>query len=449
MTVTPRVPASYTRATHSYIFLLLTLSLVLGATYLFIKVAVRQLQPAAMTESRLILAAVFLFGFAAARNGVRGATREMVAVWRPACIVGLIGAALPFTLVAWGETHIDSGVAAIVNAMGPIFVILLSVRSRSSDRVTGLRLAGVLCGVAGAGVLVGVHPSGGWWAVAGTLAAVLASFSGACSGFVVRASLVGRQGSVLAGAAMIAAALFLLPLALVEAPDRIPGWEALASVSALGVLTTAIGQVLIFRSIRLHGVYRTSLVTYLIPATALLYGFVVINESLTAAKLGGMLLILVGVTLGSRPGMVRPQRPGETRPQQPGLGQLAQPGRLRNIGLPARHLLDMTRVHKQQRELAFQDRPHRLPKHPSRFHRHLLHPMSSKPIAQAKKAPHRCRELRNMLLATLALRRRNPHTRGHLRLVDIQRRRALNDRLHNPPPGNSTRQDDRREASEN
>ena len=75
--------------------------------------------------------------------------------------------AIPFTLIAWGEKHVDSGVAAIANSTVPIFVALLAIRFRPSERVTGMRLFGVLLGLVGVGVLTGLNPEGGWWAIAG------------------------------------------------------------------------------------------------------------------------------------------------------------------------------------------------------------------------------------------------------------------------------------------
>ena len=98
----------------------------------------------------------------------------------PALVLGTINAAIPFTLIAWGETHIDSGVAAIANATVPLFVVLLAIKVRPSERATGARLAGILLGLAGVVLLAGAQPGGGWWAVAGTLAVVLASLSYAC-----------------------------------------------------------------------------------------------------------------------------------------------------------------------------------------------------------------------------------------------------------------------------
>ena len=114
---------------------------------------------------------------------------------------------------------------------------------------------------------------------------------------------------MLVTATMIAGGLVLLPLALVQLPDSLPGWEALASIAALALLGAAFGQLLMFRMLRLHGAARVSLVTYLVPAMALGYGALLLDEPLTAGVIGGLALILLGVALGS--GAVRlPRRAG-------------------------------------------------------------------------------------------------------------------------------------------
>src|SRR5690348_1638002 len=114
--------------------MLLLLGAVWGASYLFIKVAVRELQPAAMIELRLLLAAPILVVFLTALHGRRVAVREIRGAWREGLVLGALNAAIPFTLIAWGEKHIESGVAAIGNASVPIFVALLAIPFAPSER---------------------------------------------------------------------------------------------------------------------------------------------------------------------------------------------------------------------------------------------------------------------------------------------------------------------------
>jgi drug/metabolite transporter (DMT)-like permease len=274
--------------TRGYLPLLLTLAFVWGASYLFIKVAVDEIEPTTMMAVRCVVAAALLVPFVLWHAGSAAGWRELRAAWRPGLVLGLTNAAIPFTLIAWGEKHIDSGVAAVANATVPIFVTLLAIRFRPSERATGARMAGILVGLVGVAVLAGAAPDVGWWPVAGILAVVLASVSYAASG------LYGQGRVEAAGGAMI-----LLPFGVAQAPSEMPGWEALASVAALAIGGTAFAQLVLYRTLRLHGAARLSLVTYLMPPVALLYGALLLDEPLTAAALGGLTLILLGVALGS------------------------------------------------------------------------------------------------------------------------------------------------------
>ena len=285
--------------TRSYVWMLSFLAAVWGASYLFIKVAVDEIEPTAMMFFRLALAAALLVPFLLVQLGTRRALEELRRAWRPGLALGVVNAALPFTLIAWGEKHIDSGVAAIANSTVPLFVVLLAIRFRPSERATGARLAGVLIGFAGVAVLAGGQPGGGWWAVAGTLAVVVASVSYAIGSLYGQGRTVETRGPVLATAAMVGGMVVLLPFALLQLPTEVPSSEAIASVAALSILGTALAQLVLFRMLRLHGSARTSLVTYLLPVTALFYGAVLLGEAVTVAVLGGLALILLGVALGS------------------------------------------------------------------------------------------------------------------------------------------------------
>ena len=284
---------------RSYVVLLLSLSAIWGASYLFIKVGVRDLDPVAFVELRLLFAAPVLIGFLVVREGTRRAARELRAAAVPGFVLGTINAAAPFTLIAWGERHIDSGVAAIANATVPLFNFLLALRFAPSERVGGARFAGLVVGFAGVAILAGVHPRGGWWAVAGTLAVVLASVLYAGGGIYGQYQTARRSGPVLAAATVVYAAIVLLPFAAFQLPDQALGWKAVLSAIALGVAGTGVAQLLLFRMLRLHGSARTSLVTYLLPPIAVLYGATLLGEPLTAGEVGGMGLILLGVAVAS------------------------------------------------------------------------------------------------------------------------------------------------------
>ena len=270
-----------------------------GASYMFIKVAGREFEPAAMMTLRLLLASSVILVVLALQRGWRTTGTEMRALGWEGFALGVANGAIPFTLIAWGERHIDSGVAAIANASMPIFVVLLAIRFKPSETVRGLRLVGFLVGLVGVGVLAGVHPEGGWWGVAGTLAVVVASVSYAVGSLWGQRLIHRTSGLVLSATSMLGGLLVLLPLGLWQLPAELPGWKEIGSVIALAVIGTALAQIILYRVLRSDGAARVSLVTYLLPVTALIYGVLLLGEPLTWEELAGMTLILGGVALGS------------------------------------------------------------------------------------------------------------------------------------------------------
>jgi drug/metabolite transporter (DMT)-like permease len=284
---------------RSYWLLLFLLASIWGASYLFIKVAVEDIPPGAMTDLRLFLAGSILAFYLAWSHGARSSLQELRAAWRPCLVLGFVNAALPMTLVAWGETHIDSSIAAIAQASVPIFVVLLSLRLLPHEPLAPARLAGLAVGIAGVALVTGVHPEGGWWAVAGTLAVVLSSLAYATGSVYGQLQLGGTSGPVLATGNLLAGSVLLVPLTIAQPPTQVPGLTAVAGLAALVLLPTVVGQLLLFRMLRLHGSRASSLVTYLMPGFAIVYGAVLLDEPVTAASLGGLALILGGVAVAS------------------------------------------------------------------------------------------------------------------------------------------------------
>jgi drug/metabolite transporter (DMT)-like permease len=285
--------------TRGYVPWLLLLSGLWGSSYFFIKVAVDDMEPSVMMSARALVGGLLLLVFLAATRGAATAASELRSAGRPTLVYGLFNAALPFWLIAWGEKHIDSTVAGIAQATVPIFAFLIALRFLPHEHVAPIRWVGVALGLVGVGVLTGVDLPGGWWAVAGTLAVVLSSVSYACSGTYAQLRLRNTPGPVLATGGMLIGGLVLLPFALFQLPDELPGWEAVLAVAALTILGTTVAQLVYFHMLPLYGNPRISLVAYIMPVFAIAYGALFLDETITGAMVIGLGLILAGVALGS------------------------------------------------------------------------------------------------------------------------------------------------------
>ena len=292
--------------TRGYVPLLLLLALIWGSSFMFIEIALDDLSPAATMTGRLLFASAALGGILVARRGFRQAIGCLRDFGRAGIVLGVISTALPFWLIAWGQTRIDSGIAAIANASMPIFVALLAIRYAPHERVTGMRAFGLVLGIVGVGVLVGVDPAGGWAGAVGTMAVVLASISYAAGSLYSQDKLGDSSGLLVSTASAVWGLVVILPFGIAQGPGAMPGWEAIAAVAALGLGGTALGLLMYLRLLEDHGSSKASLVVYLLPVVALFYGSVLLDEPVRLTALVGLALILGGVALGS--GLVRPLR---------------------------------------------------------------------------------------------------------------------------------------------
>jgi drug/metabolite transporter (DMT)-like permease len=285
--------------------MLLALALIWGASFMFIKVADRELSPATLILGRLGLAAVTLAAIVPFATGTRVAVAALRgnAAWL--ITVALVNTAAPFWLLSWGETRIDSGLASIIQAAVPIFIAVLAFGFFREVRVTGPRLAGILIGFVGVALLVGAQPSG---KALGALAVVGMAFCYAIGGLLTGRHLSGVPPVVIALASTGVATLAALPAGIVQAPHSTPGWKEIGSVVALGVPGTALAYLLFFALITRAGASYASLVTYLIPPIALAYGAVFLGERFGATAFGGLALVLAGVALGTGAVRIASQR---------------------------------------------------------------------------------------------------------------------------------------------
>jgi drug/metabolite transporter (DMT)-like permease len=278
--------------TRRTLALLLGLSAIWGSSFLFIKLGVDELEPAVVALGRVAVGAAILLPIAARRGGL--------ALLRPhlpvLAVLGALNNAAPFWLLGFAETRIDSGLTAVIQAAAPIFTVLLAVRLDPSQRVTGIRLLGIGVGFVGVALLVGVQSGG---QVVGALAVLGAALCYSVSILVAGRRTAGIPPLHFAAGQLGFGTLLAAPFGLLQLPDEAPEAKAVLAVVALGVLGSALAYVLYFALIAQAGASRAILVTYLVPAFALVYGAVFLDEAVTASALGGLALVLAGTTLAT------------------------------------------------------------------------------------------------------------------------------------------------------
>jgi drug/metabolite transporter (DMT)-like permease len=279
-----------------HLLMLLALAALWGASFMFIKICVRELAPATLVCARLGIGALCLAPLALIRIGRREFLREARASLPQLVLIGLGNSAIPIVSLSWAETRIDSGLAAVIQASAPLFAAVLAIRYFKTEIVTGARLVGLLVGFGGVALLVGVQPSGD------VLAAVAVTFSAFC--YALAALYSARAVPhvaplVTATVALTAATVGLLPFALAELPSHFPSWEVTGSLLALSIGGTSVGYLLYYALLSGAGASRSILITYLVPAIALAYGVLLLGEPLTVAAVVGLALVLAGVALGT------------------------------------------------------------------------------------------------------------------------------------------------------
>jgi drug/metabolite transporter (DMT)-like permease len=278
------------------IVLLTVLALIWGASFMLIKIADRQLAPATLILGRLGSAALLLAVIAVIRLGPRETLDEIRRAWGWLVVVGLVNTAIPFWLLSWGETRIDSGLASIIQGAVPIFNALLAFAFFREERVGGLRLVGLAIGFVGVALLVGAQPQGKLLAA---LAVVAMALCYAIGTLIAGRYLRATPPLVVALASTAVSTVAALPAGIIQAPAEVWHGETIVAVLVLGLVGTAIAYLLFFELIQRAGANYATLVTYLVPPIALAYGAIFLNESFGPTAFAALALILVGVALAT------------------------------------------------------------------------------------------------------------------------------------------------------
>ncbi|OJF97327.1 DMT family transporter [Pararhizobium antarcticum] len=281
--------------------LLALLGLIWGGSFFFARVAIPYVPPFTLVFLRVALAALALHLYVFGRYDLY---RELQARWRQFLLLGLLNNAIPHTFIFLGQTEIGAGLAAILNATTPVWTVLIANTLTQDEKLSAAKIAGCLLGLAGTIVLIGPsalpglfdHGAGSipLWALAfPVIAAIAYGFAGTYG-----KRFRGLAAPVTAAGQLTASTVIMLPVALVaDTPWLLPmpPLSAILAVLALALISTAYGYILYFRIMAVAGATNTSLVTLLVPPSAILLGLFFLGETLEPTDISGMLLIAVGL----------------------------------------------------------------------------------------------------------------------------------------------------------
>jgi drug/metabolite transporter (DMT)-like permease len=270
------------------------ISVIWGVPYLFIKIAVDDdLTPGFVAWSRVALAAVVLLPLALRAGALRGLPLRWLVLFAAFEI------AIPFPLIGFGETRVSSSLAAILIAALPLVVSFLAIWIDQAERPSATRLVGMLIGLGGVIALVGIDIGDRGDELLGAGAVLLATVGYAIGPLIVKHRLSGANPLGPVTAAMAIAAVMLLPFGVGDLPSEAPPTEAIVAVVVLGLVCSALAFLVFFRLIAEVGPSRATVITYVNPIVALALGVAVLDESVTAGAVAGLLLILAGSWLST------------------------------------------------------------------------------------------------------------------------------------------------------
>lgn len=277
--------------------MLVLLSVVWGGTFFFQEIAVRELPVFTIVAVRVALAAALL-AVALAFAGDR--LPRGWKIWRALFALAAINNVVPFCLIVWGQKEIASGLASILNAATPICTVLVAHFATDDEKITGLKLAGILAGFGGVAVLLGTDLLAGLGtAVVAQLAVLGAAFAYGFGAIYGRRFLsMGLMPTATATGQLVASSSILVPLALIaDAPWTLPapGLDTVAALVGLASVSTAFAYLLYFRILDTAGATNLALVTFLIPVSALALGVFILGEIILPRHIAGLVCIGAGL----------------------------------------------------------------------------------------------------------------------------------------------------------
>jgi len=276
-----------------------------GGSFLFMRVAVPEFGPVALITTRLLCASAVLMPLLHWRGGLRLVAEH----WRPLVVVGILNSALPFCLLAYATLSVTAGFAAVLNGTTPFFAAIIA-RVWMNAPLSRSRVAGLFVGFCGVVVLVcgkaSFKPGGSGLAI---VAGLIAALSYGIAASYTRRRLPAVPPLAIATGSLSLGAVCLLPLAAFLLPGHVPSAKAWANLAGLSVFSTSLAYVLYFRLLARLGPTGAVAVTFLIPAFAMLWGWVFLGEGVTGRMVAGTVIVLAGTGLTSGLGTMRLVRP--------------------------------------------------------------------------------------------------------------------------------------------
>ena len=273
------------------------LSSIWGATFLFGRIAIAELPPLTLTLARVAIAAIVLnivLMFMSTNY------RQTQTMWTNFAIMGVLNNIIPFGLIFYGQQEIGAGLASIINAMTPIWTLIIAHLATSDEKMSGQKTLGILFGFAGVGVLIGLDAFNGFGSSVVAQIAVLGATISYGFAAVFGRRFVGVPPVQTARGQLTMSSLILLPLTLfIDQPWALqtPSFQTILSVLALAIVCTAFAYILYFRILQSAGAVNAALVTFLIPPSAILLGILFLGETLALREIAGIVLIMTGLII--------------------------------------------------------------------------------------------------------------------------------------------------------
>jgi drug/metabolite transporter (DMT)-like permease len=276
------------------------MSVVWGGSYLLIKIAIDGGMPAPDVAWLRVAIAAALLVAVAGRAGTLGTLHGR---WRWIVAYAVAEISIPFPLIAAGEVHVASSLAAIIIASVPLIVAVLSLRFDPSERPTPVRALGLAIGFTGVIALVGIDVAGSSAEIVGALAILVSAVGYAIGPMLIKLGMAGLDSSAVMGVSLLVATGILAPFAALDLPSRAPTVGAWAAVVTLGVVCTAAAFVVYTLLIRAAGTGRATIITYVNPLVAVVLGVTLLQERPGPSALAGLFLILAGSWLSTGGGL--------------------------------------------------------------------------------------------------------------------------------------------------